>query len=153
MKFKNCCSFHLRNFYLNKEIKSAKEKNVLRLFKKDHATFKNDFSLEIETNEKIHKIKPSANSRNACILKFNKTPIAKEIIEIVEYNKNLIKEPKKIKPSIFIKPTKVFFYYYFIKGGFKDGVNGFIYAKKKYIQSFIFEVMLQEKIRNNNDIR
>lgn len=144
-KNKNCVSFSAKNFYLGREIKSAREKNLLRLFKKDCAEFLNDYSFDLKLKTgKIHKIKPTNKAKNAYILKFSDNDIAKEILEILEQNRNLFKSVDKISASIFVKPVIKFIYWYFIKCALLDGKRGFIFAKMKYIQSFILEVMKLE---------
>lgn len=152
-KNKFCASFHKKVFYLNKEIKCAKEKNVLRLFKKSYAEFKNDYSLNLKLKQgKIHKIKPSRKAKNACILNFIEADISKKINEIVEENKIEIKTTKRTCASVIIKPIKKFLNYYFLKGAYLEGRRGFIFAKNEYIKSFIFETMLLEK-GAKNDLR
>ena len=152
-KNKFSVSFHQKYFYLNKEIKAAQKKDVLRLFKKEYAQFKNDYSLDmILKNGKIHKIKPNSKNKNAYILKFAKNDISQNIIEILEENKQLLKETNKITASIFLKPIMEFLYWYFIKNAIMDGKRGFIFAKEKYIKSFLFEIMFVEK-RCKNDLR
>lgn len=154
-KNKNCISFCQKLFYRNKEIKSAYKKNVLRLFKKGYAEFSNHFSFDIKSkNSKIHKIKPGKKTLNACILKYKKNNIEKDLNLIIEKNKNLIKISSKKSASIFFEPIFKFLNQYFIKGSIFDGLNGFIYAKQIYIENFIFQIMLQEKLdkEEKNDI-
>ncbi len=150
-KNKFCVNFHKKVFYLNKEIKCAKEKNVLRLFKKSYAEFKNDYSLDLKLKQgKIHKIKPSRKAKNACILHFCEADIAKKINEIIEDNKIEIKTVKRTRPSVIIKPINKFLKYCFLKGAIFEGRRGFIFAKNEYIKSFIFETMLLEKGAKND---
>ena len=47
-KNKFALSFNQKYFYLNKEIKAARKKNILRLFKKDYCELKNNFSIELK---------------------------------------------------------------------------------------------------------
>lgn len=150
-KNKNCVSFYQKSFYLNKEIKSALEKNVLRLFKKECAEFLNDYSLNIKTNGKIHKIKPSKNAKNAYILKYIEADILKTTANILEKNRNVFKKIDKIASSIFYKPLFTFIYWYFMKGAIMDGRRGFVFAQKKYIEQLILQIMILEK-GNKNDL-
>ena len=147
-KNKNAVSFYTKTFYLGREIKAAREKNVLRLFKKDCAEFSDDYSFNLKLKSgKIHKIKPTNKAKNAYILKFDKNNISKSMNEILEKNRNLFKNVDKISSSIFIKPANKFIYWYFVKRAFLDGRRGFIFAKKKYISSFILEVMKLEEAK------
>ena len=151
-KNKLCCSFFQKKYYLNKEIKSALSKNNLRLFKKDYAEFKNDYSFDLKIKQgKIHKIKPNSKAKNAYILKFIEPNIVKNISEILDNARNLYKEADKITASIILKPALVFLNWYFIKKGFLDGRRGFILAKQKYIESFILQTMILEG-NNKNDL-
>lgn len=144
-KNKNCASFCIKRFYLNKEIKAGYQKNVLRLFKKDFAKFKNEFSLDIVAiNSKIHKIRPTNKSKNACILKFDEGNISKKIINKLDINKLLSKIIIEKKPSVFRKPITEFIYWYFIKGAIFDGKRGFIYSIEKFIERFTYGVNLLE---------
>ena len=152
-KNKNAVSFYQKSFYLNKEIKSALEKNILRLFKKESAEFLNDFSLELKLKSgKIHKIKPNRNAKNAYILKFIEADIIKSISDILEKTRNIYKNADKISSSVFLKPCFDFFNWYILKGAFLDGRRGFIFAKKKYIESFVLQIMILEK-GAKNDLR
>lgn len=150
-KKKNCVSFFIKTFYLNREIKSAKKKGILRLFKKDCAEFLNDYSTDLKLKSgKIHKIKPSVKDKNAYILKFIESDIQKEFHEILDKTKILFKDTNNKKSSVIIKPIFEFFNWYILKGAIFDGRRGFIFAKKKYFECFILEVMKLEKgIKND----
>ena len=150
-KGKNCVSFYQKSFYLNKEIKSALQKKCLRLFKKECAQFVNDYSLDIKTNGKIHKIKPNKNSKNAYILKYIEADILKAMMEIIEKDKNLFKQVDKIASSIFYKPLFTFLFWYILKGAMFDGRRGFVFYQKKYIEQLILQIMILEK-GNKNDL-
>jgi len=151
-KNKFCCSFYQKSFYLNKEIKSALSKDNLRLFKKDFAIFKNDFSFDLKVKTgKIHKIKPNSQAKNAYILKFIEADIIKNISEILDNSRNNYKQVDKIAASIFLKPALKFIYFYFIKKAILDGRRGFIFAKQKYIEEFILQTMILEG-NNKNDL-
>ena len=150
-KNKFCAAFHQKTFYLNKEIKTARQKNILRLFKKGYGEFKNEYSLDIKTkNSKIHKIKPTSKAKNAYILKFDENDITKKINEIIELNKIEIKNEKRTKVSVIIRPIVEFINWYLIKGAIFEGRRGFIFSKEKYIKSFIYETMLLEKGAKND---
>ena len=152
-KNKNCVSFCQKNFYLNKEIKAAYKKNIIRLFKKDFAEFKNNYSFELKTkNCKIHKIKPTSKTKNACILKFDEANITKKIINKLDINKFISKAIIEKKSSVFKKPICDFIYTYIIKGAIFDGKRGFIYATEKFIESFTLGVNILEN-EAKNDIR
>jgi len=150
-KNKNCISFYRKSFYLNKEIKSAKEKNILRLFKKDSAEFVNNYSLDLKLKSgKIHKIKPSKKANNAYILKFIEADILKDLSQTIENTKFEFKNTDKIASSIFYKPLFEFIYWYFIKGLFLEGRRGFIFAQKKYFKMLILQIMILEKGAKND---
>ena len=150
-KNKNCVSFFQKNFYLNKEIKSALKRNVLRLFKKDSATFLNEYSLDLKLiNGKIHKIKPNSKFKNACILKYVEPDISKNILDIIDKARFNYKHIDKNSASVILKPCFEFIYWYFIKKSIFDGRRGFIFAKQKYIQSFIIQVMILERKIGND---
>ena len=150
-KNKNCVSFFQKSFYLNKEIKSALTKNNLRLFKKEFAEFKNNYSLDLKLKSgKIHKIKPNRKAKNAYILKYIEADISKAILEILDKTKIKYKETDKISASIFIKPILEFIYWYLIKKAFLDGRRGFIFAKKKYIETLLLQIMILEKGYKND---
>ena len=145
-KNKNCVAFHQKFFYMNKEIKAARTKDNLRLFKKDFAEFKNDFSMELNLKAgKIHRIKPNSKNKNAYILKFSYNDIAKYIIEIIDKNRNILKKSNKITASIFLAPIGTFLYWYILKGAMMDGKRGFIFSIEKGIQKFLLETMFIEK--------
>lgn len=144
-KNKNCVSFYQKSFYLNKEIKSANQKNLLRMFKKNHAKFSNEYSLLLETKEKIHKIKPNSKAKNAYILKFIEADILKSTFDALEKIRNEYKKTDKIASSIFYKPLGEFIYRYFIKGAYLEGRRGFIFAFKKYLEKEILQIMILEK--------
>lgn len=150
-KNKNCVSFHRKNFYLNKEIRSMQEKNIVRLFKKGNAEFLNNYNLDIKLLKgKIYKIKPNSKAKNTYILKDIEPDIIRETINILEENRNLYKQTDKISSSIFYKPIFKFIYWYFIKGAIKDGRRGFIFSFKKYLKEQILQIMILEKGTKND---
>lgn len=150
-KNRNCVAFFKKSFYLNKEIKSALEKNTLRLFKKEYAEFKNNYSLNLKVKSgKIHHIKPSSKAKNAYILKYIESDILKTSAEIFENIRNKYKEVDKISSSIFYKPIFKFINCYFIKGAIFDGRRGFIFAFKKYLEEQILQIMILEKGYKND---
>ena len=88
-KNKFALSFNQKYFYLNKEIKAARKKNILRLFKKDYCELKNNFSIELKLKKgKVQKIKDGFKKQSACILNFSKNNISQSFINIIENNKN-----------------------------------------------------------------
>ena len=138
-------SFNQKYFYLDKEIKAARKKNILRLFKKGYCELKNNYSLELKLKKgKIHKIKDGFKKQSACILNFSKNNVSDSCINIIENNKNKIKSIDKT-PSIFLKPIFAFLYWYIFKKAIFEGKLGFIYSTKKYFEKFLLEVMLLEK--------
>ena len=150
---KNCAlaTFPIKTFYLNQEIKSFYEKNALRLFKKDFAQFKNNFSLEIEKRKpkkgekiKIYNFK-SSGKKEENILKFKEHDVAKNFSAIIEKNRNILKNEKFKKASTFFFPFLQFFKYYIFKKGFLEGRKGFIFASEKFFEAFILNVMILEK--------
>ena len=144
-KNKFSISFNQKYFYLNKEIKAARKKNVLRLFKKGYCELKNDFSIELKLKKgKIQKLQDCFKVQSACILAFSKNDIITSTINIMELNKNTLKSVTN-KPSVFLKPICTFLYWYFIKKAIFEGRAGFIYSTKKYFEKFLLEVMLLEK--------
>ena len=150
-KNKNCVSFSRKIFYLNKEIKAAREKKVLRLFKKDNAKFENDYSLDLQKAVgKTHRIKPSAKAKNAYILKNIEPDILKSIFDILDKSRNLFKQIEKANACVVFKPIFEFIYWYFFKKAFLDGKRGFIFAKKKYFETFILQIMILEKGYKND---
>ena len=150
-KNKNSVSFYQKTFYLNKEIKSARKKGLLRLFKKYNAEFLSDYSTDLKLKSgKIHKIKPSSKDKNAYILKFIESDIQKEFHEILDKTKIIYKDINNKNSSVIIQPIFNFIYWYFFKKAFLDGRRGFIFAKKKYFECFILEVMKLEKGLKND---
>lgn len=147
-KFSIC--FNQKTFYLGKEIKSQRRKNILRFFKKNYCEFKNNYSLDLKLKQgKIHKLNFGYKADNSCILKFEKNDISKRLLETIEKTKFLTKTNKT--SSVFLKPAFVFINEYFIKKAILDGKRGFIFAKEKYIQEFILQITNFEKQRSEND--
>ena len=85
-KNKFALSFNQKYFYLNKEIKAARKKNVLRFFKKGYCELKNNFSLELKLKKgKIQKIQDGFKKQSACILCFSKNSIIQSFENIIEF--------------------------------------------------------------------
>lgn len=142
-----------KTFLLNKEIKAARINQELRFFKKGFAIFNKNNSIKLKiTSGKLYKLNKNFKIKNLYILKYQNFDISKKINDYIDENKNLLKNTKTKKASVFIKPMLIFLYNYFIKGAFLNGKLGYIYAKEEAIKSFIFEVMLLEKLRSNYDI-
>lgn len=150
-KNKFCASFHIKNFYLNKELKSARKKNVLRLFKKSYAEFKYDYSFELKPiNSKIYKIIPSKRAKNAYILKFDKNDISAKFVDILDKNRAILKSFSNKNFSIFKKPMCAFLCQYFIKGSVFEGRRGFAYSIEKFIEKYTYNLSIYEKEVNND---
>ncbi len=144
-KNKNVVSIGKKSFYLNKEIKFLKEKRNLRLFLKDFCTLEYDFSTKLKQKTKIHCINKNLKKKNEYILNFIDNNISRNIEEIIEQNKNLIKNSPKTRASIVLGPVLKFLKNYFIKGAIFDGKCGFLFCKLKYIKDFTLEVMILER--------
>ena len=152
-KNKNALTLSKKTFYLNKEIKAAKIKEELCFFKKESAIFPDNPNSNLKLiSGKIHKLNKNFKTKNAYKLKYIKNDISKRINQIIEKNKLILKNNKSKKASVFIKPFFVFLYWYFIKKAFLNGKIGYIFAKEKAIEKFIFETMLFEKLRRDYDI-
>ena len=136
-KNRYCVAFSQKTFYLNKEIKAARKKQVLRLFKKSYCEFK-DKTFEVKLIKgKIHSINSNFKIQNNYILKYQKESILK----------TFIKQKKSInsKPSVIIKPVFCFIYWYFIKKACLDGIRGYIFAQKKYFRELSKQIACYEK--------
>ena len=132
--------FDIKTFYLNKEIKSAGRKNILKFFKKGFCEFKNDNTFEVELKKgKTYKIK------HDFILKYVQNDISKHLNVFINRNKNILKNSNKISSSVILKPVFTFFYFYILKFGFLDGIRGYIFAKMKFFEKLILEIMILEK--------
>lgn len=152
-KNKFCVSFHIKEFYLNKEIKSASKKNVLRLFKKTYADFKQEYLFDLKPiNSKIHRIIPSKKAKNACILNFNKNDMHIKLSDILDKNRLMLKNATNKRFSIFKKPIQAFLLQYFIKGSIFEGRRGYIYSIEKFIENYVYNLSIFEK-EAKNDIR
>jgi len=144
-KNKNAIFIPSKFFYLNKEIKAARKKE-LRLFKKDTAEFINNYSIDLVPKKtKKYILNSDFKNNKNCILKFEK----RDIFAVFQnkINKIVIKSKKqeKMKSSVFIKPFLGFIYTYLLKGGLLDGKEGFIYSFNKAVEIFIFECSIFEK--------
>lgn len=153
-KNKFSISFNQKTFYLNKELKSARKKSVLRFFKKDACSFLNDYSLDIKLESgKIYKLNKGFKDSGYCILKYPKNDIIRKFQEILNKNINIYKNNKKQKASIIFAPMNKFLYWYFIKLAVLEGKRGFIFAKEKYFEELIYQIMIYEKLKEDkNDI-
>lgn len=139
-KNRNCLSFEIKTFYLNKEIKSAKEKNIIRFFKKGCCVFKENNSFELKLKEgKSFKIKKDY------ILKYLQSDISRYLNNILEKNKNILKFENSKSCSPILAPIAEFFKFYIFKLGIFDGIRGLIFARKKATEKFILETMIFEK--------
>ncbi len=135
-------------FIYNKEVKAARIKQELKFFKKGMAYFSSNYKTHLKINpNKTQKINKTFKIKNLYILKYDNLNISRKIYQFIDENKILLKNTTSKKPSIFIKPFLIFIKQYFLKTAFMCGKEGFIYAKEKAIKSFIFEVMLFEKIK------
>lgn len=144
-KNKNALCLAIKTFYLQKEIKSLRQKAVLRVFKKGCAEFLNDYSLELKLKSgKIHKLNKNLKENDNCVLKFVENDIFSNILDLIELAKNKSKHTNT-PPSIIIKPLNTFFYWYLFKKGIFDGKYGFMFSKLKFIEEFLINTSLLEK--------
>ena len=151
-KGKYAVSVSQKYFYLNKEIKCARKKDILRFFKKGYAEFKNFTPIEITKKQtKVYRLNRNFKIKNASLLKYSKDNIIKTLEDNLEEYKLKAKTIKKINPSIIIKPKLAFLYFYFIKGAVFQGFRGYIYSKQKEYNCFIENAVMYEKKVKNND--
>ncbi len=143
-KNKDIVSFKLKTFYLKKEIKAAREKNLLRLFKKGSVDFSFEPELKINKKGKVFKLKSNYKKDNSCILKYLESDISKTLQKIILKDKILSKNIDK-STGIIKKPILKFLYWYLFKGAIFDFEYGFIFSKLKFIEEFILQVMILEK--------
>ena len=137
--------------FVNDNSKSTdveKEQNVTRLnqlwdeagddveFKAFVARFVKNASVALpHNNELISKI---LESKNAYILKFDESNIAKKIINKLDINKMLSKAMIEKKPSVFRKPLFVFLYWFIFNTCiFKCNKCIFTRSDKKLYRSFV----------------
>jgi len=144
-------AFPIKTFYLKKEIKCLRQKDVLRLYNKNKGEFKNNYSLMIKPKKaakkekiKIFKFKKSSKNEDN-ILKFVDNNIARNMYEIIEKQRNILKTSEIKKTSLVFCPVAEFIKYYIFKKGFLDGKFGFIFSKMKFIEKFILNIMILEK--------
>lgn len=141
-----CICLEQKTYIQEKEIKCAKNNSLLRVFKKDYGEFSVDYLPKIKLKQgKCFKISCRGENKKACILKFINPDFSKEVMDIVEKNRYVIKNITKNKGSLFIKPIFVFIYWYFLKGSIFDGKMGFIFAWKKYFEKLLLEISINEK--------
>jgi len=144
-KNKFCVTLPQKNFYLQKEIKFLKQRGILRLFKKGRAKLKNNFSLELKSqNSKIHKFNRNFKIQNGYLYNYLEADILKETENIIQGLRLEFKHVKKANYCVFSKPFKTFCYWYLIKRGIFEKYGFMISAKKAYFE-FIKQIMLKEK--------
>jgi len=150
-KNKFCISLSQKNFYLEKEIKSARKKDILRIFKKDYAEFKNDYSTELKLKQgKIFKLNKNFKINNCYLLKFNNKNIFEDFKDNIQNKYLKLKNQNKNRTSLFLKPLFCFLFIYFIKGALFDGKRGFIYSFKLAIEKFLEECFIYERNIKND---
>lgn len=131
-------------FYLNKHLKHTTSDEMLLRFHKKGA---------IMYNSKIHEgLVKKKNIRigklNGAINHYPYPNIKAHIFKINKYSSVLAKTSKKYNSfprkyfGIIYTPIYYFLYYYLIKLGFLDGLNGLIYA----IMSAYHEILIYKKI-------
>ncbi len=144
-KNKNIFSFPRKYFYLNKEIKFLKEKNQIRLFRKNFCVIKENFSISPNGKYKIQKVNENFKKKNEYILKFIDNNISLNIENMLEKNKAVLKTTPIKSPSVIAKPLISFLYWYILKRGFLEGEFGYLFSKMKFIEEFILQIMILEK--------
>ena len=150
---KNALTLPQKLIYLNKEIKSQRNKKVLRVFRKDSCEFKDDNSGQIVLkNGKLHKFNKGFNPKKGFILNHKKAML-EEISEVLEKNWLKVKNSENKGCSIFFKPLFKFLYLYIWNLGILDGRGGYIYSLQQAIDYFNYECsVLERKERAENDL-
>lgn len=150
---KNCNTLTLpvKTIYLDKEIKSARKKQ-LKLFKKGFVELKNNFSYDFKPlKSKIFKMNKNFKDKNCYVLKF----VNENIIDRFKNNLEKITLDLKVdetkKISLFFKPLRKFLYLYFIKGAVYEGKRGFIYAIYATINDFIINCAKFEREKRKSE--
>lgn len=143
-KPKSIVSLSKKVFYKDREIKPARQKQVVRLIKKEVCSFDENCSIQYSKNLKIHKLNKNFRLQNASIFEFIKIDICENISELIEKNRIKLKRNKYTKSSVIVKPCLVFAYWYLLKGLIFKGKIGFIYSKMRYIDEFILQNMILE---------
>lgn len=144
LKNKNIVSLSKKTFYLNKEIRFLRSRKEIRLFRKDLCNLEYDFSIIQKNKSKIHCINRNFKFKNQYILHFVDNDISRNLQNIIEDSRNILKKSKNATPSIILKPLFTFLKYYFLSGGIFEGRLGFLFCKMKYIENFIYQIMILE---------
>lgn len=137
----SCVDFTLKDYFFNKELK-MKSKKILRCARKDFIENFNCISFEpvLKKEKKYH-----FNKSKGAIYKYHKIDIEQNIIDLLNENKEIIKQKKNKKASVFIKPLFCFLYWYFIKMAIFEGKTGYNFAILKAIKKYLLELMYLEK--------
>ena len=155
-KNRNAINIPLKTIFCDKEIKSASNKKLLRIFKKGTCSYKGNYSISLKLEKgKIHSINPNFKIKNGYILSYIENDTVKNFTNILEKNRIDIKTNQKTNYSIFIKPVLKFLNYYILKRGFLDGRLGYILSVLKFFEEFTLQLMIMNKNSKgeNNDIR
>lgn len=140
-----CLCVAQKNFYLQKEMKFLKKRTLLRLFKKDYAKLKNNYSLELKPkNSRVYKYNRNFRIQNGYLYNYLEADILKETQRELQSLYLEFKHTKKMKHSIFLKPLGVFCHWYFCKRAIFEKYGFMISAKKAYFE-FLKQVMIREK--------
>ena len=140
-KNKNCISLPTKTFYLNREVKSFKQKASFKIFKKGFVeNFKYDcFDLKLKSTKavKLGKFK-----NNEFVYKYIKNDVLQNIL--FEFNKDKMKFKNQTSASVFLKTISCFVYWFFIKGGIFDFKRGFILSFQKAVNEFLIQTTILE---------
>ncbi|MFH0702202.1 MAG: glycosyltransferase family 2 protein [bacterium] len=136
-----------KNILLGKFLLSWYPNSILRFFRKDSVSFSPHVHCIPEIYGKIHKINPKQTQ--LAIIHYNYDSIESFISRMNKYTTLELEKFKirKTKFSIILAVLRAFGEFlkrYFLKGGFKDGQHGFIFAVLMAFYKFIALIKLWE---------
>jgi len=126
-----------RNFFMNRFMHSAYPDYQFRFFKKKDL----DWPPYVHARPQIKgKVKKIPAKKKYSFIHFDENRISSLLLKYNTYTDKEILRRKGKKSNFFMlifKPAFVFFKFYILKGGFRDGKSGFIFSKLKAFYKFI----------------
>ncbi len=119
-----------RNEVLGKILKSYSKAGILRFFKKGCVDYKPIVHIMPAVKGKIISLpqKPNVYITHTMVDDLNEHILKWNHYTSLEVEKSLSRGKKFVLRNLLLRPIGEFFKLYFLKGGFRDGLHGFIFA-------------------------
>lgn len=149
----NAVSIPRKNYFMGKFMRSAFPDYNIRFFKKEAIHWPKEIHSNPEIKGKVFRIHKNKNLAMEHLADDTVESILKKTNAYTFHEINKRREKKVSFSKLIFSPLFWFIKYYLIKGGFLDGIEGFIFAKtKSHYKFYTLAKILENRNAKKNHI-